>query len=224
MPIIQNCSSARSFTNNRKYQKHDLEILNSIFSNVLTGSERRLTSVALLNRFGDARHVLIAPDEQLEDMNILSESALGELRKTRKIMRTILKSQINNSPLLDNLDDVRRFSRTLLSDKSREEVHVLFLDESYFLLSHECLQVGTVNHVSVYPREIMSRALGQNASHLILVHNHPGGSEKPSKEDIEMTKVLVQSASFLNISILDHIIIGRDADYSFRQNGLMNMN
>lgn len=200
----------------------ELEILNSVFSNVLKEKERQSASVALLKHFGAASSVLTAPDDQLRHIEGLPEGALPELRKIRKILRCILSSGIRDRPLLDKLDEVRQFSRAILSNKSREEFHALFLDESYYLLKHECLQVGTVNHVAVYPREIMCRALTQNASHLILIHNHPGGSEKPSEQDIEMTKVLVHSASFLNICILDHIIIGRNADFSFRQNGLMN--
>jgi len=200
----------------------ELEILKSVFSNVLKESERQSASIALLKHFGAAKTAITAPDDQLRYIDDLPELALHELRKTRRILRCILTSGIQDRPLLNKLDEVRQFSRAILSNKSREEFHALFLDESYYLLKHECLQVGTVNHVAVYPREIMRRALTQNASHLILIHNHPGGSEKPSELDIEMTKVLVESASFLNICILDHIIIGRNTDFSFRQNGLMN--
>lgn len=222
MSVLEKRARARAGAETNKSKNEELEILNSILSGVLKDNERRLTSRALLKRFGGARGVLIAPDEQLENMDALPENALRELRKTRRIIRCILKSEINNSPLLDNMDHVRQFCRAMLSDKEREEFHALFLDESYYLLSHECLQVGTINHVTIYPREIMSHALRLNASHLILIHNHPGGSEKPSQQDIEMTKVLMQSASFLNVSILDHIIIGRNVDFSFRLNGLMN--
>lgn len=221
MTVLEKKTCTSFFGNDDESQDEELEILNAIFLNVLQGTERGLASRALLKRFGGVRDVLIASDEQLERMDVLPDVALLELRRTRRILDCIMKSEINNSPLLDNLDDVRKYCRAMLSNKKREELHALFLDGSYYLLSHECLQVGTVNHVSVYPREIMFHALRQNASHLILIHNHPGGSEKPSKQDIKMTQILMQSASFLNKSILDHIIVGRNVDFSFRQNGMM---
>jgi len=207
MSVLERQSRASLVCEDDKLASEELELLNSIFSDVLKRTERGLASRELLKRFGGARQVLAATDEQLESMEAVPKTALRELRRIRRVILCILKSEINNRPLLDNLSHVRNFYRTMLSNKKREEFHALFMDESYYLLSHECLQVGTVNHVAIYPREIMSHALKHNASHMILIHNHPGGSEQPSKQDIEMTQILMQSASFLNISILDHIIV-----------------
>lgn len=221
MSVVENACGAASLDG--RCRGKDFEILNAIFSEVLRENERDSASQALLNRFGNAVDVLVAGDDELDDVSHVPKSALQELKRTRRLMQMIMKSEILDRPLLDNLDDVSRFGRSILAGKTREELHAIFLDGSYYLLGHECLQVGTVNHVAVYPRELMGRALRKNASHIILIHNHPGGTEQPSKSDIEMTRVLIRAGEPLNITILDHIIIGRNTDFSFRKNGLMKL-
>ena len=80
---------------------------------------------------------------------------------------------------------------------------------------------GTVDHVPVYPREIIKRALELDASALILVHNHPSGDPTPSTQDIEMTERIVLAASAVGISVHDHLVIGKSNEVSFRSEGLI---
>jgi DNA repair protein RadC len=91
----------------------------------------------------------------------------------------------------------------------------------YHLIAAEEHQHGTINHTPVYPREILSRALALNASAVILVHNHPSGDPKPSEADIKLTDELRKILKVSDITVYDHIIIGGQGIYSFRQNGLM---
>jgi len=102
-----------------------------------------------------------------------------------------------------------------------EEFHLLFLDRKNRLIADEAQGRGTVDHVPVYPREVVKRALALNATAIILVHNHPSGDPTPSRADIEMTRLIVESAKPLGITVHDHIIIGRENDASFRALGLL---
>lgn len=208
-------------SNSEECETNDFELLCSIFSRVLQPNECAAAARTLLERFGALNKVLGADDSEWRSVASLPNLAISELKRTRLLMRSILKTEIENRPLLDDLNAVRRFARAILSGKSREEFHALFLDTTYHLLRHECMQVGTVNHVAVYPRELMARALTLNARHLILVHNHPDGTSTPSCADIEMTHQLMKAGQMLQISILDHIIIGKNADFSFLQHGLL---
>ena len=92
-----------------------------------------------------------------------------------------------------------------------ERFHVLYLDRKNRIISDELLSTGTVDHVPVYPREVIKRALMLNASALILIHNHPSGDPTPSKEDIEVTRRLLEAGRVLGIPLTDHIIVGDDA-------------
>ncbi|MEO0912394.1 MAG: JAB domain-containing protein, partial [Pseudomonadota bacterium] len=96
-----------------------------------------------------------------------------------------------------------------------------YLDRRNALISDEAQGSGTVDHVPVYPREVAKRALELNASSVILVHNHPSGDPSPSQADIDMTRQIEDAAAVMNITIHDHIIVGRAQETSFRSLGLL---
>lgn len=106
-----------------------------------------------------------------------------------------------------------------MSHLETEQFRVLFLDRKNVLITDEEQAKGTVDHVPVYPREVVKRALELNASALILVHNHPSGDPTPSEADIAMTRQIEAAAQALSITIHDHLIIGRSAEFSFRSEG-----
>ncbi|HVG47485.1 MAG TPA: DNA repair protein RadC, partial [Rubellimicrobium sp.] len=98
---------------------------------------------------------------------------------------------------------------------------ILFLDRKNVLIADEEQARGTVDHVPVYPREVVKRALELNASALILVHNHPSGDPTPSQADIDMTAQIEKAAQALGLVLHDHLIIGRERELSFRAEGLL---
>lgn len=102
-----------------------------------------------------------------------------------------------------------------------ERFHVLYLDRRNRIISDEQLSVGTVDHVPVYPREIIKRALMLNASSLIVVHNHPSGDPTPSEADITMTKEIQKGCKYLGLTLHDHIIVGGGHELSLRGLGKM---
>ena len=108
-----------------------------------------------------------------------------------------------------------------MAQASREQFRVLFLDIKNQLIADEVLNEGTVDHAPVYPREVARRALELGAASVILVHNHPSGDPKPSRDDIEMTREVRAAAEALGIAIHDHLVIGRKGHASFRSLGLI---
>ena len=102
-----------------------------------------------------------------------------------------------------------------------ERFHVLYLDRKNRIISDDLLSTGTVDHVPVYPREVIKRALMLNASALILIHNHPSGDPTPSPEDIHLTRKLVEAGELLDIPILDHVVLGYARYASFKEKGLL---
>lgn len=198
------------------------ELLKMILIGDLSDFRKERLARKLLDQFGDLYSVIHADENALEKVPGLPQAAIKHLKQTRRLFNQIGRSSIAHRPLIDSLDRVKQFCRFTLGAKRREEFHVLFLDSSYHLLEHECLQTGTLDHVMVYPRELMHRALVNHATFLILIHNHPTSNAKPSKEDIVMTDQLHKAGAFLRIAILDHIIIGKRSEFSFRKNGLLN--
>jgi DNA repair protein RadC len=98
---------------------------------------------------------------------------------------------------------------------------VLYLDRKNVLIADETQGEGTVDHVPVYPREVVKRALALDASALILVHNHPSGDPTPSSADIDMTHQIERAAGALGLVLHDHLVIGRSREVSFRSEGLL---
>nr|WP_259669124.1 DNA repair protein RadC [Rhizobium lentis] len=102
-----------------------------------------------------------------------------------------------------------------------EHIRILFLDKRNVLIADEVQGRGTVDHTPVYPREVVKRALELSATAIILVHNHPSGDPTPSRADIDMTKAIVEAAKALDITVHDHIIIGKDGHVSLKGLKLM---
>ena len=108
-----------------------------------------------------------------------------------------------------------------MARRETEQFRILFLDRKNVLIADEAQAKGTVDHVPVYPREVVKRGLELNASALILVHNHPSGDPTPSEADIEMTRQIEAAAMALSIALHDHLIIGAGEEFSFRSAGYL---
>jgi len=132
--------------------------------------------------------------------------------------RQILLRYLNQNPVLSSWQAVLDYCALTIRGEV-ERFHVLYLDRKNRLISDECLSIGTVDHVPVYPREVLRRALALNATALIIVHNHPAGDPEPSLSDIAMTKEIQKSCKVLGVTLHDHIIVGIGRELSLRARG-----
>lgn len=132
--------------------------------------------------------------------------------------REILGRYLNRNPVLSSWQAVMDYCALSVRGEV-ERFHVLYLDRKNRLISDERLSVGTVDHVPVYPREVLKRALALNASALILVHNHPSGDPEPSDSDIRMTQEVQSACAVLGLTLHDHIIVGAGRETSLRARG-----
>src|SRR5262249_62167709 len=110
-------------------------------------------------------------------------------------------SEVRIRPVLSNCQALNSYLQTAMAYQQIEQFRILFLDSKNNLIADEVQQHGTVNHTPVYPREVMKRALVLNASALIVVHNHPSGDPKPSRDDIAMTRQLKTAANALEVEL-----------------------
>ena len=121
--------------------------------------------------------------------------------------------------VISSWDAILDYCHTTMAHRETEQFRVLFLDRKNVLIADEEQARGTVDHVPVYPREVVKRALDLNASALILVHNHPSGDPTPSEADISMTAQINTAAQALGVTLHDHIIIGKSQELSFKSAG-----
>ena len=132
--------------------------------------------------------------------------------------REILGRYLNQNPVLGSWQAVRDYCALTVRGPI-ERFHVLYLDRKNRSIADELLSTGTVDHVPVYPREVIKRALILNASALILIHNHPSGDPAPSEADLSMTKEIQKGCKYLDLTLLDHIIVGAGTEVSLRTLG-----
>lgn len=135
--------------------------------------------------------------------------------------RRLLMCEIQNLPLLNNTQSVIDYCHLTMAHLAREQFRLFFLDKKYYLIGEDIHQIGTLDQVPLYPREVLKKALGMNAAHILMVHNHPSGDPSPSQADIGLTRHLRQSLAPFSIRIIDHFIIGKQGYFSFREQNLL---
>jgi DNA repair protein RadC len=174
----------------------------------------------LLDRFGSLAEVLSADTAALTAAG-LSLPAIAGVKFVREVALRFVKAELHERPVIGSWNKLIDYCNAQIAYSNVEEFHVLFLDRKNALIKDERLQRGTVDHTPVYVREVIKRTLDLGASALILVHNHPSGDPTPSDGDIAATDDISKAAALFDISVHDHLIIGRGRYTSFRDLGLI---
>lgn len=199
----------------------DYELLELVLFRAIPRRDVKPLARDLLERFTDFNGVISAPVDQLQIVSGVGHTVIQELKIVEAAAHRLAKSKVIGRPAISSWDALLEYCQTTMSHRQTEEFRVFYLDRKNILISDELLGQGTVDHVPVYPREIVKRALHLNASALILVHNHPSGDPTPSQQDIAMTKHIQAAADALGISVHDHLVIGKSREISFQSEGLL---
>ncbi len=191
-----------------------------LLAGLLASSQGTACASALMQHFPSIGHVISAEPSQLRAFG-LSRRDIAVLRLVHEIACRMARAEVRSRPVLGNWQALIAYLQTAMAYQQIEQFRILFLDRKNTLIADEVQQRGTVSHTPVYPREVMKRALILNASALIVVHNHPSGDPKPSREDIETTRQLKAAADALEIELHDHVVIGHGKHASFKSLGLL---
>lgn len=133
----------------------------------------------------------------------------------------ILRGRMSNRARLGSPAEVRTYLAMNLQDLEHEVFWAVYLDAQNRVIAAEEAFRGTLTQTSVFPREILKRALAVNAAAMIFAHNHPSGVAQPSRADETLTQVLKQALALVDVKVLDHFIIGRGESMSFAERGLL---
>lgn len=200
---------------------HDYELIELLLFNVIPRRDVKPDAKRLLAQFGSLGALFNAAPDELRAAGLKSDAAVTQIKVIQAAALKLSASRVADVPVLSSWDALMDHCQATMSHAKQEEFRILFLNKKNHLIADEVQQRGTIDHAPVYPREVMKRALELGATALILLHNHPSGDPTPSRADIDMTKLLVQAASPLNIVIHDHVVIGKGQTASFRSLGLM---
>lgn len=199
----------------------DYELLELVLFRAIPRQDVKPLAHRLLDRFGGFAGVLAAPPQRLAEVPGAGEAVIAELKIVEAAAQRLARAKVMNRPALTSWDALLDYCHTVMAHRETEHFRVLYLDRKNCLIADEELARGTVDHVPVYPREIVKRALELNASALILVHNHPSGDPTPSDQDVIVTGQIQDAAQILGITLHDHIVIGRAREASLRALGYL---
>jgi len=199
----------------------DYELLELVLFRAIPRQDVKPLARRLLDSFGDFNRVITAEPARLVTVQGVGDAVVQELKIVEAAAQRMMRARVMNRPILSSWDALLDYCHTAMAHGETEQFRILFLDRKNVLIADEQRARGTVDHVPVYPREVVKRALELNASALILVHNHPSGDPTPSDADITMTGQIVDAAEVLGITLHDHLIIGKERELSFRAAGYL---
>ncbi|MCR8548756.1 DNA repair protein RadC [Salipiger sp. P9] len=199
----------------------DYEMLELVLFRALPRRDVKPLARALLDAFGDFNGVVSAPATRLTEVSGVGEAVVTELKIVEAAAHRLARSRVLQKQVVSSWDALLAYCQTAMAHRETEQFRILFLDRKNVLIADEAQARGTVDHVPVYPREVVKRALELNASALILVHNHPSGDPTPSQADIDMTLQIQHAAEALGLTLHDHLVIGKSREISFRRDGLL---
>lgn len=199
----------------------EYEILELLLFNAIPRIDVKPLAKRLLAAFGDLNAVVAASEHNLMKIDGVNAHVYLHLRMVEAFAQRMGQAKILKREVMSSWDDLITYCRTSMAHRETEQFRVLFLDRKNTVIADEEQAAGTVDHVPVYPREVAKRALELNASAIILVHNHPSGDPTPSRQDIDMTDLIFAACQAISVTIHDHVVIGKETEYSFKAEGLL---
>jgi len=199
----------------------DYEVLELVLSYTIARKDTKPIAKELITRFKTINGVLDVDRKELKSVPGISEHAALFFSLLKDVAILYLETGLHNKDLLSSSEAVFDYLKASLKGSTDEEFKTLFLNNRNQLIAIETLQTGTVNKSVVYPRKLVERSLYHHAVGVIIAHNHPAGTLKPSQDDCAITKVIKDALKTVEISLLDHIIIGGNDFFSFKSKGLI---
>lgn len=199
----------------------DAELLALLLRTGIPGKHVVQLAQELLNTFGGVGGLLHTGAEALKVIKGLGPAKRAEVVAVLELARRALAQELQQKALFDSPKAVREYLQLQLGARNHEVFAVLFLDSQNRLIALEELFRGTLTQTSVYPREVVLRALHHHAAAVVLAHNHPSGEARPSRADEALTQSLKAALALVDVRVLDHFIVTRDNAASMAELGLI---
>ena len=199
----------------------DAELIALLLRTGLPGLSVLQLAQQMLDRFGGLAGLLNAGPNELKLVKGLGPAKRAEMAAVLELARRSLVQQLTERPVFDAPAKVKDYLRLQLSARGHEVFAVLFLDAQSRLIKLEEMFRGSLAQTSVYPREVVKRALDLQAASVILAHNHPSGVAEPSRADEFLTQTLKSALALIDVRVLDHLVVGEAGVISFSERGLL---
>ena len=199
----------------------DIELLALLLRTGLPGKGVFDLAEHVLREFGGFAGLLRVDASALTRIKGLGPAKRAEVAAVIEMARRAMAQQLQATPVFDSPQKVKDYVSLQIGARTQEVFAVLFLDSQHRLLQLEELFRGSLTQTSVYPREVVRRALELNAGAVILAHNHPSGLAEPSRADEFLTQSLKGALQLVDVRVLDHLVVGQGSVVSFAERGLL---
>lgn len=199
----------------------DYELLEMILFCVIPRKDVKPLAKELLTQFGSLANLINTDKEKLLNIKGTNDNLYVNFVIMRELTNRMLKQKVINQNVISSWNVLIDYLKATMGSMKTEQFRILFLNKKNVLIADEVLSQGTIDQATIYQREIIKRALFNEAGAIILVHNHPSGVSKPSNTDIELTHKIVETCANMSISVHDHVIITANEYFSFKSNMLL---
>jgi DNA repair protein RadC len=199
----------------------DAELLALLLRTGFKGTGVMAFAQNVLDQVGGFTGLLNTEPAALQRIKGLGPAKRAVLLAVMEMARRALAQPLQQAPVFETPNALKDYVALHLGGRTYEVFAVLFLDTQHRLLKLEEMFQGTLAQTSVYPREVVRRALALNASAVVVAHNHPSGVAEPSRADVYLTQSLKAALALVDMHLLDHFVVGQGQVLSMREKGLM---
>ena len=200
---------------------HDHELIEYLLALAIPRRDTKPLAKALLREFGGIGGLMTADWEAIGRVPGMGEGSIAAIKIVQATLLRMLRNEVAARPVLASWQALLDYLRADMAFLGVERVRVLHLNARNMLIRDENMGDGSIDQAAIYVREVIRRAIDLGSAAIILVHNHPSGAPEPSRQDIDVTRQIIEAGKRLNIAVHDHIIIGAQGHVSMRAKGLL---
>lgn len=200
---------------------HDHELIEYLLALAIPRRDTKPLAKELLRSFGGIGPLMAADWQAIAKVPGMGDTSVAAIKIVQATALRMLRNEVAERPVLGSWQALLDYLRADMAHLSIERVRVLHLNSRNMLIRDDHMGDGSIDQAAIYTREVIRRAIDLGSAALILVHNHPSGSPEPSRQDIEITRQIIDAGKRLGISVHDHVIIAAQGHVSLRAKGLL---
>jgi DNA repair protein RadC len=200
---------------------HDHELVEYLLALAIPRRDTKPLAKQLIDSYGSLAALFAADAESIASQPGMGETSAAAIKIVQAAALRMISEPVRDMPILASWQALLDYLRADMAHLTTERVRVLYLNSKNMLIRDELTSEGSIDQAAIYVREVIRRSIDLGAAAIILVHNHPSGDSAPSRQDIALTKEIIEAGKRLGIAVHDHIIVGKDGYSSMRSAGLI---
>ncbi len=199
----------------------DHELVEYLLALAIPRRDTKPIAKQLIGNYGSLAALFVADAESIASQPGMGDTSAAAIKIVHAAALRMISEPVREMPILASWQSLLDYLRADMAHLTTERIRVLYLNSKNMLIRDELTSEGSIDQAAIYIREVIRRSIDLGAAAIILVHNHPSGDSAPSRQDISLTREIIEAGKRLGIAVHDHIIIGKDGFSSMRSAGLI---